>query len=152
MSRKEVCTGNGLAACSRCIERNLDCQYERKRRASTTPPVRSVRQSTDRADVGTAPIPIRQSVETFSDPFNTNINDESWLAMLGLDSMSSTLDWGMSEPELNIFDVLNTHAPNSPSWNGFHAPASHEHSPEELHGVPAEIPDGQPLNSPWVCG
>lgn len=92
----------------------------------------------------------------------TASDTDDWLRSLGLDmSIPETMDWGLGETDANLFDVFNTHAPNSPNIfqpsapgagpSLLHTPSSAHHtSPEDLHGVPAEIPDGQPFDSPWV--
>ncbi len=94
-------------------------------------------------------------------------NDTS---LFGFDpTISGVNDWGLDEPDVNIFDVLNIHAPNSPTWDfvgdfgmnaGPNQPnlpvrdglemASRVEVPDEIHGSPSEILDGQPYDSPWV--
>ena len=93
----------------------------------------------------------------------TASESDDWVNALGLGQESfQSMDWGFNEHDPHLFDVFNTHAPNSPARDIFHPlntrveqsaqqPISTSHrSPEELHGPPSEIPDGQPFDSPWV--
>jgi hypothetical protein len=79
--------------------------------------------------------------------------------MFGLDAPTRQQpDWSVPDflNEAYMLDVLNTHAPYTPSWDviNFEAPTAPQAetgpSPEVLHGAPHEIPDGQPYDSPWV--
>lgn len=93
----------------------------------------------------------------------TASNSDDWFNALGLpQEAAQPMDWGFGEPDPFIFDVFNTHAPNSPArdvfqsinmgqiYQSYPAPVVDRRSPEDLHGVPSEIPDGQPFDSPWV--
>ena len=65
----------------------------------------------------------------------------------------------LPEFEPNLFEVLNSNAPNTPAWDFWGALEEPlrglsgeglDQSPEFLHGTPTEIRDGQPYNSYWV--
>ncbi|ORY26042.1 hypothetical protein BCR39DRAFT_542336 [Naematelia encephala] len=92
----------------------------------------------------------------------TTTDNSEWFTMLGLDPpVLQYADWSLpeTEPDGNVFEVLNTHAPNTPTWDFLDSlipptqdPSSQglDRSPEErLHGTPSEILDGQPYDSPW---
>ena len=93
----------------------------------------------------------------------TASESDDWFNALGIgQDPSQPMDWGFDERDPYLFDVFNTHAPNSPArdilqslnipvgTSSQQSMAPSYRSPEELHGAPSEIPDGQPFDSPWV--
>lgn len=64
----------------------------------------------------------------------------------------------LPEVDPNIFEVLNSNAPNTPAWDfwgpleeplrGMPSPGL-DQSPESLYGAPSDILDGQPSDSHW---
>jgi hypothetical protein len=143
-------------ACGRCTAASIACDYsggerprsshERESRSTRT------RSASPQRIILTDIPPIHQ-------PSPVDMSQENdWLSMFGFDAPSlQQPDWIM--PDFanggSLLDVLNTHAPNTPSWDilDFTIPDIElptGPSPEILHGAPHEIPDGQPYDSPWV--
>lgn len=106
------------------------------------------------------PFPADLSLLATTASTNEASTSEDWFQLFGMDPAAvPDIDWNLLHTEDNMFLDFNAGLNQSPSWafppplqaNTTLLPVTQTHqSPEDLHGAPSEIPDGQPFDSPWV--